>query len=88
MPTVENGNDEHDVSQTNPDTTIDEQLISDENNGVDNGEDRFTDEVNTEDATAFSNNGSGLTPPWQPSGIWWNDMLYFVGPGESRKKSI
>ena len=81
MPTVENGGDEHDVSQTNHDTIIDERLISDENDGRDSGEDRFTDEGNTEDATAFSDNGSGLAPPWQPSGIWWKDMLYFVGPG-------
>ena len=25
---------------------------------------------------------SSSKPAWEPSGKWWKDMLYFVGPGE------
>ncbi len=97
MPT-ENGNNngEHDVSPLE-DAKHDlgnRPLVNS------NGEvvDRFLDEgtpvpsrrgsldISSEEGTFTSDNGPVVALPWEPSGIWWKDMLYFVGPGKFSKQ--
>ena len=96
MPPIENGNDEHDVSQTSSNAVESEPLGQGcDGDGV-NG-DHFSDEgnpilsrgsfdVSSEEESTSPQNALGPALLWEPSGNRWKDMLYFVGPGESRKK--
>ena len=59
-------------------------------NGNVNGGDNFADEIHDRQLTSSFEISSPSIPstpeaiqiPWEPSGIWWRDMLYFVGPGK------
>jgi len=85
-----NGNDEHDASQPIVNSIGNEPLVDNDECGV--GGDHFTDEDRSrgpfdiapeEDSSSVQNRVGGSTAAaiWEPSGIWWRDMLYFVGPG-------
>lgn len=100
MPATQNGNDENDVvSQSDANIVVNEPLVSGSNGVGDDGVDRFSDEgnpsqsrssfdISSEEGTYNSPDGVGLALPWEPSGNRWKDMLYFVGPGEFRQKTI
>jgi hypothetical protein len=92
MPPTENGNDEHDAS-----TAVDNDppLIDNDESGVNNRGERFSDEdddlvrirgafdISSEEESSFVQDGVGTArQPWEPSGNRWRDMMYFVGPGK------
>ena len=99
MPPIQNDNDENDVSQSDANIVVNEPLVSGSDGVGDDGVDRFSDEgnqsqsrssfdISSEEGTYSSPDGVGLALPWEPSGNRWKDMLYFVGPGEFRQKTI
>lgn len=99
MPPIQNDNDENDFSQSDANIVGNQPLVSASNGVGDNGVDHFSDEgnpsqsrssfdISSEEGTFSSPDGVGLALPWEPSGNWWKDMLYFVGPGEFRQKRI
>ena len=96
MPSQEHCNDEHDVSQPNPNVVGNQPLVPVCNDDGVTGGEHFSDEgnpvqrhgsfdVSMDEESSSSQGEFGPAMPWEPSGIWWKDMLYFVGPGKSQK---
>lgn len=94
MPPTENGNDASHPNDTSVDNN-DVPLIDNDESGINNGGERFSDEdndvvqnrgsfdISSEGESSSLQDGMGAAQqPWEPTGNKWRDMLYFVGPGE------
>ena len=79
-------NEEIDVTQQQDSSSImHESMIQDEDDDNDQNQDRRSSRSSFEiSAASPSSSLSEATAiiPWSPSGTWWKDMLYFVGPGK------
>ena len=75
-----------DVTQQQDSSSImQESMIQDEDDDNDQKQDRRSLRSSFEiSAASPSSSLSEATAiiPWSPSGTWWKDMLYFVGPGK------
>ena len=63
------------ISRTNPPTGLSNNLVA-----AAKADGRNTDATDMND-TSITATLAPSSSSWSPSGIWWKDLLYFVGPG-------
>lgn len=85
MPTLENGHDETNVSQPDDQPLDNKPLVDIDVNGTNEGISARNSSSGPSDGIMEGDPSTesevGAARLWEPSGIWWRDMLYFVGPG-------
>jgi NRAMP (natural resistance-associated macrophage protein)-like metal ion transporter len=78
----ENENDVTQQQQQEDSSTMNESMIQDEDEDDDDqDQDRRLSPSSFEISSSSSSSSESTAIPWSPSGTWWKDMLYFVGPG-------
>ena len=83
-----------DFTDNGRDDDNESSIVHDDAQNPLNGENGFcgdddTDGIHRTQASSSEMSSLSISPsseeqalPWEPSGVWWRDMLYFVGPGE------
>lgn len=88
----EDTDDQCQHSQADDSSVINEPMMQDEEEHHQHDHDHDLVDRRSSSSSLSSSSSSEVVPvsmpesepePWEPSGTWWKDALYFVGPGKS-----